>query len=145
MNMRFTEGVALLAHKAGTVTSTQLATLGVKAHLSFRFFALLALLSDMASETIDVRIEKCSAADGTGAAELKAATQLAAHATNNDNKAIWINLRSDELDDALPFIRGRAVTGNVTGGICSLSLFGMMERWGPITDFDVSTIVEIVS
>lgn len=52
--------------------------------------AFFFTLGDMAAETIDASVLEATSAAGAGAQALKAATQLAAHATNNDLKQFVI-------------------------------------------------------
>lgn len=146
MNKTMAERAAALAFKAGTVSSTQLVTTAVNmAGGNFRRLMGVCILGDMAAETIDFRLEKCSDSTGTGAVALKSATQLAAHATNNDNKAIIINVDVAELsgETTLTYVRCRAVTGGATGGACGLLLMGSNHRHGPMADFDSADVVEI--
>ena len=146
MNSLLSERVAVLASKTAACTSVAaLQTTPVKVAPNFRRCALVALTGDMAAETIDVSIHQATLVDLTGDASLKAATQLAAHATNNDNKCIIINLRQSEIVAAKPFISGYAITGSTTGGVMSLTLLGIDERHGPLSSFDSAAVVEIVS
>jgi hypothetical protein len=108
----------------------------------------IALLGDMAAETIDFKCYTC-ASDGSGAVQLKAATQLAAHATNNDNKQVAINVRAEEVISASnqtkQYIKFGLVTGGATGGAACVVALGLKPRFGPGTDDDLSSVVEVVA
>jgi hypothetical protein len=144
MNRLLSEQVGVIAFKAGTATSTPLVTAYAKVAPNFRRGMLIAVLGDMAAETVDVQIWKGSDTSGTSGEVMKSATQLAAHATTSDNKVIIINVHSSEIDVDLPFIAGYCVTGSTTGGIVGLVLIAGDERWGPLASFDSSTVAEIV-
>src|SRR5262245_27810973 len=108
----------------------------------------VALLGDMAAETIDFRCYTC-ASDGSGAVQLKAATQLAAHASNNDNKQVEINVRAEEVISASnqtkQFVKFGLVTGGATGGPACVVALGLKPRFGPATDDDLASVVEVVA
>ena len=100
------------------------------------YFAFMFVLSlgDMASETIDFRIE---AADDSGfttnKTTIKAATQLAAHASNNDSKEIILECRNEDiiaLTTTALYVRGRGITGGATGGPACILGFGVFPRYG---------------
>lgn len=143
-NIQLAEQAAVLAVKAGTANSTPLVTPYVSAALVDSAM-LVAALGDMAAETIDVAIYQATDASGTNAKSAKAATQLAAHATNNDNKAVVIGIRKEELDlaNGFSFIAGRCVTGNTTGGPVGLTVLGGDLRYGPAAGVDSSAVAEV--
>jgi hypothetical protein len=105
---------------------------------------VLAMLGDMAAETIDVTVYEAKDGSGTGEQSLKSATQLAAHATNNDNEQIKINVRSDELSDGYTHIRVGLVTGDTTGGPVSIAVLGGDARYEPASQDDLASVVESV-
>lgn len=135
------EKVGVLVAKAGTANSTPLVSSYILPKT--RRVALIAVLGDMAAETIDVAIYRASDSSGTGAESAKAATQLAAHASNNDNGIIIIELNDDEFSESKPYLAGRAVTGGATGGPVGLVLVGMDTREDEMTSIDSSSIKEI--
>lgn len=137
------EAAAVLAWSTATANSTPLAGSAVdmskfgKALVVFR-------LGDMASETIDCVVERCES-NGSGNVTLKAATQLAAHASNNDNKVIVIAVDTNDLAGSdQEHIRGKITTGGATGGTCTIAVIGLESRYGPAGDNDMSAVVEIV-
>lgn len=104
------------------------------------------LTGDMAAETIDFKLQE-SATSGGSYTDIsgKAITQLAAHASNNDNKVAVINLKASELGAGKQYVKGRAVTGNTTGGSCCVVALGMKPRFGPASDDDLAAVVEIIT
>lgn len=119
-----------LVAKVGTVSSTEMVSGTVDSSLYDEVEFVLAL-GNMAAETIDFRIEECTASDGTGAQSLLAATQLAAHASNNDDKHIVLAVRTTKVSSGYRYLRGRALTGGATGGAASIIGIGR-ARYKPI-------------
>lgn len=105
------------------------------------------MLGNMAAETIDCAIYTCDSG-GTNGAAFMSATQLAAHATNNDNHQIIIEVDGDQLAEggtnADRYVMARMITGGSTGGPASCAVFGIPKN-GPGTNDDLSTISEIVT
>lgn len=145
MNTQMGERNAVLAHAAGTASSTPLATGYHDTRGNFRCWQAVFALGDMAAETIDCRIVKATDSGGSNKEVLKAATQLAAHATNNDDKSIVISLDAEDVDEAKPFIAAEVLTGDTTGGPVGMVLLGGNPRHGPVTDFDAASVAEIVN
>jgi hypothetical protein len=137
------EQAGVLQWSTGTASSTPLA--GTAADMKLWGKALVVFrLGDMAAETIDCVVERCESG-GTGNVTLKAATQLAAHAANNDSKIIVIAVDSNDLAGTdQEHIRGKITTGGVTGGTCSIAVIGLEPRYGPAGDNDNTAVVEIV-
>lgn len=103
----------------------------------------VAMLGDMAAETIDFKAYYCDS-DGNNASALKSATQLAGHASNNDNKQIVIQVRADELGPlSKQYIKFGLVTGNTTGGPAAVVAIGLDGRFQPESDSDLSSVVQI--
>jgi hypothetical protein len=104
------------------------------------------LTGDMAAETIDFKLQESATSGGTYTdISGKAATQLAAHASNNDNKQLVINLKSEELSSGMRYVKGRAITGGATGGPACIVALGVKPRFGPGSDDDLSSVAEIVT
>ena len=102
---------------------------------------------NMASEALDFRAVS-TASDGTGATAItgKAITQVAAHASNNDNTQHIINLKSQEIaSGTVRYVKFGAVTGGATGGPANVIVLGLVPRHGPVTDNDLSTVTSIIS
>jgi hypothetical protein len=110
---------------AATVNSTPATSAWVDVAQYHELFGEL-VLGNMAAETIDFKIEQAQDGSGTGAKDLKASTQLVAHASNNDNKVLQISVDCARLDSGggFRFARLRAVTGNTTGGPVAGTLRG---------------------
>jgi len=97
-------------------------------------FVFILAIGDVAAETVDFRLE---VADDSGfttnKTTLKAATQLAAHASNNDSKEIILEARNADIirvSSTALYIRGRAITGGATGGPMAILGFGVYPRYG---------------
>jgi hypothetical protein len=104
------------------------------------------LTGDMAAETIDFKLQESATSGGTYSdISGKAITQLAAHASNNDSKVAVVNLKSSELGAGMRYVKGRAVTGDTTGGACCVVALGMKPRFGPASDDDLAAVVQIVT
>src|SRR5262249_28249569 len=108
----------------------------------FREVMGIALLGDMAAETIDFKCYTCDS-DGSNATALTSATQLAAHATNNDNKQIVLNVKSDHVTNTERSVRSGLVTGGATGGPACVVALGFRPVYGPATDDDLTSVVEV--
>lgn len=125
-----------------TVANTQLYTdvVDMQKHHQALF---VALLGNMAAETIDFTLYYCDS-DGNNAVELKDCTQLAAHASNNDNKQLVISLRAEELLAASKrYVKAGLVTGAGTGGPAAVLALGVDSRSQPASGDDLSSVVEI--
>ena len=108
----------------------------------FREVMGIALLGDMAAETIDFKCYTCDS-DGSNATALTAATQLAAHATNNDNKQIVINVKSDHVTNTKRYVKFGLVTGGATGGPACVVALSFRPDYGPASDDKLSSVVEV--
>lgn len=105
----------------------------------------IASLGNMAAETIDFKFYSCDS-DGNNAAAVtgKAATQLAAHASNNDNKQLIINVRdTDLLASGKQYGKFGLATGSTTGGMCSVDVLAE-PRQGLASAGDLTSVAEIV-
>lgn len=108
--------------------------------------AFILLLGDMAAETIDFRLESDSDSGfATDKQTLKAATQLAAHATNNDNSQIVLWCRAQDLlaNANHRYVRGRAITGAGVGGPAAIVAVALDSRFQPASDDDLASVKEI--
>ena len=145
-NQKLSEALALL----GTIDPATLANTEVFSDV-IDFGACeqaLAILSlgNLAAETVDFKFYSCDS-NGTNAAAVtgKAATQLAAHASNNDNTQLIMNVRNtDLLPSGKQYGKFGAVTGGATGGPASLVVLGQL-RQGSATDGDLASVQQIVA
>lgn len=125
---------------ANTETFTDVVDMGANAQA-----IAIASLGNMASETIDFKCYSCDS-DGNNAAAISglAATQLAAHASNNDAKQIIINVRDgDLLASGKQHVKFGLVTGGATGGPASVVVLAD-PRQGLASAADLSSVVQIV-
>jgi hypothetical protein len=102
---------------------------------------------DMASETIDCGVETCDSDGTSNAVDItgKQATQLAAHATNNDSKQIVIAVKSvDLITNGKQYVRGTMITGGATGGPAACIVLGV-PRYSPVSGLDLSSVVQIIN
>lgn len=105
----------------------------------------IALLGNEAAETVDFAVYTCDS-NGTNAVELKDATQLAAHATNNDNVQLVIGVRAEDLlASGKQHIKFGLVTGGATGGPAAVVALGIDPRQGIAADLDLASVAQIVN
>lgn len=145
-NQKMCEGLALV----GTVDPATVANSEVFTDVvdmgSLHQAIAVAMLGNMAAETIDFKAYSCDS-DGNNAAAItgKAATQLAAHASNNDAKQLIINLRdTDMLASGKQHVKFGIVTGAGTGGPAAVLVLGEL-RQGTAADFDLASVAQIVA
>ena len=129
------------ANAAATLTTVWVAVKDFES-----FLALIAAGTLGASGTLDAKLEQATDGSGTGVKDItgKAITQLV-KASNDDNQA-YINLRADEMDadGGFDFVR-LSVTGAVATGDFTAFLFGLDPHYGPASDNDEASVVEIVA
>ena len=97
--------------------------------------AFILLIGNVASETIDFKVQ-CDAlvAFGSGT-DVKAATQRSASSTANDNKQIVIIINGADVEAAVPgdrFVRATVTTGATTNGPMAMIILGK-PKYGPGT------------
>ena len=106
----------------------------------------ILLTGNMAAETIDFELQASATSGGTYAAITgKQATQLAAHATNNDNVQLAINLKAEEMPTGKRYVKARAITGGATGGPAAVVVLGMRPKYAPGSDDDLASVKEILA
>jgi hypothetical protein len=119
------EGLKLIGVRNPATMNSTPALSGAVDMSKFRRVVAVLALGDMAAETIDFRLESDSAAAfNVDLQTVVAATQLAAHASNNDNKQVALECHAADLKPGHRYLRARGVTGNTTGGAASILLFG---------------------
>ena len=143
MNAKLTETLALLGILSPqTVANTETFS-GVVDMKKCHQALVVAALGNMASETIDVKVYTCNS-DGSSAAALVSATQLAASSSANDNTQILANVRaSDLIASGKQYIKVGVVTGGSTGGPVAVAILGQL-RQGQATNNDLSSVAEII-
>lgn len=147
LNERLSEGLALVGTlDPVAVVDTELFTDWVDVS-EFKKVLCIALLGGWAAETIDVVLYQATDGSGTGAKTLKAATQLAAHATNNDNTQLMIEADNTDLDVANSFTHVRAgiVSGSTSGGTGALLILGGHAYNGPASAQNLASVQEIAT
>lgn len=107
----------------------------------------LAILNigNVAAETVDFKCYSCDS-DGNNAVAItgRTATQLAAHATNNDSKQVLINVRdTDLLASGKQHVKFGVVTGGAAGGPMGITVLGK-PRQGLANANDLASVLEIV-
>lgn len=103
----------------------------------------ICALGNMAAETVDFKCYTCDSGGGTAVA-LKSATQLAAHASNNDSKQLLINVTADELiASGAQYVKFGLVTGSSSGGPACVMALGIDPRFSPVTQ--KTTVLQTVS
>lgn len=133
-------GVINPATVANTEVFTTVVDIGV-----IRQAMAVAMIGNVPAETVDFKAYSCDS-DGNNAAAItgRAATQLAAHASNNDNKQLVINVRDGDLiASGKQHVKFGLVTGGATGGPCAVVVLGA-PRQGIASANDLSSVVEII-
>ena len=145
MQDKLTEAVAVVGVvNPATVANTEVFTTVVDLGSITQAMAV-AMIGNIAAETVDFKAYSCDS-DGSNASAItgRAATQLAAHASNNDNKQLVINVRDgDLLASGKQHVKFGLVTGGATGGPCAVVVLGT-ARQGLASGSDLSSVVEIV-
>jgi hypothetical protein len=110
-----------------TVNSTPGETEAVLIAREQQVVAILAT-GNMASETIDFAIYSCDDDSKTNPHAFLEATQLAANASNNDSKFLWLEARNENFlhttDADQGYCYASAVTGDTGGGPAAIALLG---------------------
>jgi hypothetical protein len=99
-----------------------------------------------ASATVDAKLQQATDSSGTGVKDIsgKAITQFTKVGTD-DAKQTLINLKQDDLDVANSFNYFRlSITGGTAASLVTGYVLGMDPRYGPATDFDATTVDEVV-
>lgn len=112
-----------------------------------KFMALIAAGTLGSSATLDGKLEQAQDSSGTGVKDItgKAITQLTQAGSDSDKQAI-INLRPSELDVQNAFTHFRlTVTVAVATSDADGKVLGLDPRHGPASDFDATTVDEIVN
>ena len=103
----------------------------------------VAMLGNMAAETIDFKAYSCNS-DGSSSVALKSCTQLAANAATNDNTQLVISMRAgDLLASGKQYVRFGLVTGGATGGPAAVLALGVDARYQPGSDGDLASVQQI--
>ncbi len=130
------------ATTAGTVT-----TAWVPAK-NFHSFLAVVMAGDLGTgATVNAKLQQATDISGTGAKDItgKAITALTEAGTDSNKQAL-INLRAEQLDvdGGFAFVRLSLTVATATSDVAAL-LFGFDARFGPATDFDATTVDEVVN
>jgi len=109
------------------------------------FMAIIMAGTLGASATVDAKIEQATDGSGTGAKDVtgKAITQLV-KASNDDDQAIIEFCGEDlDVDNDFDFVRLTLTVGTATSDVGAV-LLGIDARYGPASDNDLASVVEIV-
>jgi hypothetical protein len=103
----------------------------------------VALLGNMAAETIDFKCYTCDS-DGSNASVLKSATQLAGSATANDNAQVAINVRAEDLQaTSKRYVKFGLVTGGATGGLAAAIALGVDARFEMASADNLASVKQV--
>ena len=118
-----------------------------------KFGRLTAIMSigDFAAETIDFKLVGYSDESASDPTDLVAATQLAAHATNNDNDQVVLEMTADAMlrlaqaaGVTLQYVRACVTIGaGGVGGPISVVVLGSDPREWPASESDLASVVEV--
>lgn len=150
MNAWIAEYVALMDSIVGIpLTATPLATAWIEMGDKIRKLMGVCDVGEPATTTtIQVSMYQASDNSGTGAVSLKAASEIGAHATDNDDKIVIIEVDMDDVEAGDPtktFVQMRLTAGTANYTLAaSLMLFGGDIRNQRAVDIDDSDILEII-
>lgn len=103
----------------------------------------IALLGNMAAETIDFKCYSCDS-DGSNATALKSATQLPSSATANDNAQVAISVRAEDLQaSSKRYIKFGLVTGGATGGPAAAIALGVDGRFEMASADNLASVKQV--
>lgn len=145
MQSKLSEAVAIVGTlDPVTVVNSEVFTDVVDLGANIQAAAVL-MIGNIAAETVDFKAYSCDS-DGNNAAAItgRAATQLAAHASNNDGKQLVINVRDgDLLASGKQHVKFGVVTGGAAGGPAAIIVLGT-PRQGLASANDLASVAEIV-
>lgn len=103
----------------------------------------IALLGNMAAETIDFKCYSCDS-DGSNATALKSATQLPSSATANDNAQVAISVRAEDLQaSSKRYIKFGLVMGGATGGPAAAIALGVDARFEMASADNLASVKQV--
>jgi hypothetical protein len=98
-----------------------------------------------ADATVNAKIRSADDSSGTNAADITglAITQFTAAATN---KTVLLRVRADQLNTADTHVECLVTVSNTTdGAVIAIIGLGFGHNYGPASDYDAATVVEIKS
>jgi hypothetical protein len=103
----------------------------------------VALLGDMANETVTFTAYACDSAGNNASAISGKAKTYSASATANDNVQCAINVKSEQVAPASGqtnrYVKFGLVTGGATGGPAAVVVLGLRPHFGPASDDKLSS------
>lgn len=144
LNLADTLAVVGIINPATTANTARVSG-AIAARAGVQYLAIFQW-GDMPAETLDCGIQSVDSDGTSNAANISdlQATQLAAHATNNDNKQIVIAFDgTDLIASGKSHFRARMVTGGATGGPAGCVVVAV-PRYGPAENMDLSSVVQII-
>lgn len=126
--------------------STAKTTAWVDASQFQNLMAVVAVGALGSSGTVDAKLQQATDSSGTGAKDItgKAITQLT-QAGSDSNKQVLINLHQDELDASGGFRYVQlSITPATAASLIGGQLMGFDPRYAPATDFDATSVDEVV-
>lgn len=103
----------------------------------------IALLGNMAAETIDFKCYTCDS-DGSNANALKSATQLPSSASANDNAQVAISIRAEDLQSTSKrYVKFGLVTGGATGGPAAAIALGVDARFEMASADNLASVKQV--
>lgn len=109
--------------------------------------ALFILIAGVIDNTIDFKLREAKDGSGTSAQDLtgKAITQETGG--DDDNKQWVVNVKAEELtvNSGYTHVSARVTIGNGTTNLLGLVGLGMKAAYGPASDFDLSSVSQIIT
>lgn len=136
-------GISPNAYSASTQTSGWVSLANFQA-----IMAILDIGTMGAGSSYDAKIEQAQDDTGTGAKDLEglAITQLTQAGVDASGSKAVLELYGEDLDLENAFTHVRVSVTTAGGAIDhSAVVLGMKGRYGPASDYDVDSVVEIVS
>lgn len=148
-NVQPSRDIGLVGLLAGKSRAAGTYTTGWIAAKDFAHFLAMVEVADtgLTAGTVNAKLTQASDSDGTGAKDItgKAITQIGGSSPSEDKVAL-ITLRADELDLANSFTHFRlSITVADAAVQIGGRVLGVAPRYGDATDFDVSSVVEVVN
>lgn len=109
-----------------------------------QLMAVVLLGAISSNGTFDAKLVQSAAADGSNPADVpgKAVAQLT-QAGSDSNKQVVLQVRDDELSAGYRYV-ALSVTTATAATIAGAAILGFNSNYGPASDYDLSSVDEIV-
>lgn len=146
MDLRIDEVVALVGTlDPVVVVDTELFSDYVDMSKYQQVVAILQL-GNVAAKTFDFACYQSILGGGVDkVTALKAATQLAAHAANNDGKQIMITVRQEDLASDCRYVRFGVKSEAAQDGPVAITVLAINPRYGMANQGNLTSVVEVKS